>query len=383
MSVKEQVITDCYALYNGDCCEVLASLPASSVHLSIYSPPFIGIYQYSSDPADLSNTKDYAEFFEQYTFVVRELHRLTMPGRMTAVHCQDIAIMKGDEHHIIDFPGDITRMHVRCRKDDCDADPLHRERGLCGHGWFRQVAEHFIWKEPLTVRNRTMVKSLHHKTLCEDSTKVSIANADHLLIFRRTGENPVPVAHPHGLLNYAGSRQPPGELLKFRGYKGNQIKNEYSHWVWRQYASAFWDDIRIDHTLGTGAGLYSGNKADKDEPDEKHMHPLQLDVIERAVVLWSNPGETVLSPFMGVGSEVYQAVKMGRRGIGIELKAAYYRQAVAHLTTTEAGTEGSNGSAVASLFDQIADADGCGPLEGACQPSPAHAEQGVSGAKNL
>ncbi|MBN9020819.1 MAG: substrate-binding domain-containing protein, partial [Rhizobiales bacterium] len=182
-----------------------------------------------------------------------------------------------------------------------------------------------VWKEPLTVRNRTMVKSLHHKTLTEDSTRCSVANADYLLIFRRSGDNPVPVAHPVGLTDYAGSRTPPPDVLKWRGYKGDQIKNAYSHWVWRQYASAFRDDVRIDRTLGSGAGLYSGNKADKDEPDEKHMHPLQLDVIERAVVLWSNPGETVLTPFMGVGSEVYGAVLNGRRGVGIELKAAYFR----------------------------------------------------------
>lgn len=330
--VRDKLITDRFAIYNADCMLVLPSLPGGSVHLSLYSPPFGGLlYQYSSDPADLSNTKDYAEFFGQYEFTVRELHRVTVPGRMTAVHCQAIAVCKGDAHCVVDFPGDVIREHVRCRKADCNAPPLVRERGMCGHGWFRQVAEHFIWKEPLTVRNRTMVHSLHHKTLTEDSTKVSIANADHLIVFRRAGANPVPVAHPVGLTSYAGSRQPPPEVLKWRGYKGNQIKNEFSHWAWRQYASAFWDDVRIDRTLGSGAGLYSANKADKDEPDEKHMHPLQLDVIERAVTLWSNPGEVVLTPFMGVGSEVYGAVVNGRKGVGIELKAAYYRQAVKNL----------------------------------------------------
>lgn len=332
MAAREQVVTDAYALYLGDSMAVLPDLPDESVHLSIYSPPFGGaLYQYSSDPADLSNVKDYAEFFEHYDFIVREIHRLTLPGRMTAVHCQDIAVTRGDEHYVTDFPGDVTRLHVRCRKADCTADPLERERGICGHGLFKQVAEHFIWKEPLTVRNRTMVKSLHHKTLTEDSTKCSIANADHLLIFRCSGKNAVPVAHPRGLTGYAGSREPPAELLKWRGYKGDQIKNEYSHWVWRQYASSFWDDIRIDRTLGKGASLYSANKAGKEEPDEKHMHPLQLDVIERAVVLWSNPGETVLTPFMGVGSEAYGAILNGRRAIGAELKAAYYRQAVEHV----------------------------------------------------
>lgn len=309
MAARHQLITDRYAIYNGDACEIMPGLPEESVHLSCYSPPFGGLlYQYSSDPADLSNTKDYAEFFEHYRFIVRELHRLTLPGRMTAVHCQDITCGMGDQPTLIDFSGDIIRCHEQ-------------------NDW-KYSSRYHVWKEPLTVRNRTMVKSLHHKTLTEDSTRCSIANADYLLIFRRSGKNTVPVSHARGLTNYAGERQPPAEILKWRGFQGNQIKNEYSHWVWRQYASAFWDDVRIDHTLGHGASLYSAAKAEKDEGDEKHMHPLQLDIIERAVVLWSNPGETVLTPFMGVGSEVYQAVKMGRRAVGIELKESYYRQAV-------------------------------------------------------
>ncbi len=313
----EQVITDRYAIYHGDCIEVMKSLPDESVHLSVYSPPFGGmLYQYSSDPADLSNSKDYAEFMEHYTYVVREVHRLTMPGRMTAVHCNDISKGMGDRPHLIDFSGDLIRCHE-------------------ANGW-EYAARYHVWKEPLTIRNRTMVKSLHHKTLCEDSTRCSIANADYLLIFRRSGQNPVPVDHPTGLLNYAGERTPPENVLKYRGHKGNQIANEYSQWVWRQYASAFWDDVRMDRTLGEGASIYKANTADKDEPDEKHMHPLQLDVIERAVVLWSNPGETVLTPFMGVGSEVYGAVECGRRGVGIELKNAYYRQAVANLGEAKA-----------------------------------------------
>lgn len=334
MAAREQVVTDRYGIYLGDSMEVLPDFPAESIHLSVYSPPFGGQqYQYSSDPADLSNCKDYAEFFEQYDFIIREIHRLTLPGRMTAVHCQDIAQMKGPAHNIIDFGGDIIRTHVRCRNTACERPEIERERGMCGHGLFKQTARYHIWKEPLTVRNRTMVNSLHHKTLTEDSTRCSIANADYLLIFRRSGENKIPVEHPRGLLNYAGERSVPPELLKWRGYKGNQIKNEYSHWIWRQYASAFWDDIRIDRTLGTGAGLYSANKAAKDEPDEKHMHPLQLDVIERACVLWSNPGETVLTPFAGVGSELVGALMNGRRAVGVELKKAYYRQALEHLKT--------------------------------------------------
>lgn len=323
--VREQVIGDRYAIYNGDSMTVMPRLPDGSVHLSVYSPPFGGmLYQYSSDPADLSNTKDYAEFFEQYGYVVRELHRLTIPGRMTAVHCQDIAVPRGDHQHLIDFSGDLIRCHE-------------------ANGW-KYAARYHVWKEPLTVRNRTMVKSLHHKTLCEDSTRCSIANADYLLIFRRSGPNTVPVAHPQGLLSYAGSRPVPDEILHWRGHKGNQIQNQYSHWIWRQYASAFWDDVRIDRVLP--------HREAKDEQDEKHVHPLQLDVIERCVQLWTNPGETVLTPFMGVGSEVYGAVINGRRGIGVELKPAYYRQAVKNL---EEAAEAAPGGAAPepTMFDRV------------------------------
>lgn len=312
MAAYEQLITDGYAIYNGDSCRVLPTLPDESIGFSVYSPPFGGmLYQYSSDAADLSNSKDYDEFFEHYEFIVQELHRLTMPGRMTAVHCTDIFKSTAGLHSIIDFPGHII---------DCHED----------NGW-TYVARIHIWKEPLTVRNRTMLSSLHHATLVDDSTKVSIANADYVLVFRRSGDNAIPVNHPNGLINYAGSTEIPNELLEWKGYKGNQIKNAYSQWIWRQYASSNWHDIRIDNTLGGGASLYANNRAEKEEPDEKHMHPLQLDVIERCITLWSNPGETVVTPFLGIGSEVYQAVKMGRKAIGVELKKAYYKQAVGYL----------------------------------------------------
>lgn len=312
MDVFDSKLTDKFAIYNGDACKIMPTMPAESVHLSLYSPPFGGmLYQYSSDPADLSNCQDYDEFFEHYAFIVKELHRLTMPGRMTVVHCTDIFKSTSGRHSIIDFPGHVIRCHEE-------------------HGW-EYVSRIHIWKEPLTVRNRTMLKSLHHKTLVEDSTQVSLANADYLCVFRRSGNNPVPVIHPRGIMEYAGSTEIPEEVMKWKGHKGKQINNAYSQWIWRQYASSNWHDIRVDRTLGKGASLYSANRAEKDEPDEKHMHPLQLDVIDRACVMWSNPGETVLTPFMGVGSEVYGAVVNGRRGVGIELKKAYYDQAVDHV----------------------------------------------------
>jgi len=303
MAVLDQRITDEYAIWNGDCMEVMPTLPDGSVHLSVYSPPFAGLYQYSSSERDLSNSRDYDQFFEHYGFVVRELHRLTMPGRVTAVHVMDVPTGNTGRDELTDFPGDVIR--------------LHRDAG------FGYIARYHVWKEPLTVRNRTMVKSLAHAMIVEDSSRCSVASADYLLVFRKRGENPVPITHPDGLTEYAGARPIPNDVMAYRGWTGKQIENRYSHWIWRQYASAFWDDVRLDRVLPF--------REARDEEDEKHVHPLQLDVIERCLVLWSNPGESVLTPFMGVGSEVYGAVRNGRRGLGIELKPSYYRQAVRNL----------------------------------------------------
>jgi len=168
-----------------------------------------------------------------------------------------------------------------------------------------------------------MAKGLSHRNLTEDSTLCDVAAADYLLMFRKKGENSVPVSHPTGLHSYAGERPIPPELMEWRGHTGKQTENRFSHWIWRQYASAFWDDVRIDRVLPY--------RESKDPEDERHVHPLQLDVIERACVLWSNPKEVVFTPFMGVGSEVYGAVLNGRKGVGVELKTAYYRQAVKNL----------------------------------------------------
>ena len=308
MAVHDQLITDRYALYNGDCVEVMAGLPDGSVHMSVYSPPFMGLYVYSSSPNDLSNARGYDEFMAHYEFVVRDLFRLTMPSRVSAVHVMDVpgdgANLGGDT---VDFPGDVIRLHKKC-------------------GW-HFVCRYHVWKEPLAVRNRTMAKSLAHRQVVEDSVWCDNAAADQLLIFRRPGKNPRPVEHPTGLSEYIGEREPPAELLKYRGWKGKQTENRLSHWIWRQYASAFWDDVRLGRVLPY--------REARDADDEKHMHPLQLDVIERAVTLWTNPGEVVLTPFLGVGSEAYGAVRLGRRAVGVELKPAYYRQAVKNLSTVD------------------------------------------------
>lgn len=311
MAVSDQKITDRYAVYCGDCMEVLPTLPDNKIHFSIYSPPFGGLYHYSSSERDLSNCDDYDDFFEHYGYIIRELYRVAMPGRMTGVHCMDIPSGNSGDDHLIDFTGDIIRAHQK-------------------EGWM-YVARYAVWKEPFGVRLRTMAKGLAHKTIVDDSSKCTNAAADYLLIFRKMGENKEPITHPTGLYHYAGEREIPKDLLKYRGWQGKQTENLYSHWIWRQYASAFWDDVRIDRVLPF--------KESRDEEDEKHVHPLQLDVIERAITLWTNENDTVLTPFMGVGSEVYGAVSLGRKGIGVELKPSYYRQAIKNLESIGTGME--------------------------------------------
>jgi hypothetical protein len=314
--VIDQQITDRWAIYNGDCLDVMRDLPDGSIHLSVYSPPFAtddggALYHYSSSPRDLSNSRTYKEFFEHYEFVVRELHRLTMPGRISAVHCMDVPTGNTGCDALVDFPGDIIRLHERCG--------------------FRYIARHAIWKEPLTVRNRTLTKSLAHRTIVDDASKAGVASADYVLIFRRNGTNPVPVAHPTGFTEYAGSDSLSAAAKSFRGWTGDQKANKYSHEVWQRYASSIWYDIRLDRTLpfqSTG-----------DPDEEKHVHPLQLDVIDRVVQMRCNLGERVLTPFMGVGSEVVEAVRLDCYGIGIELKSSYYGQArmnLAHVDDKDA-----------------------------------------------
>lgn len=321
MAVTDQAIADRYAIYNGDCCEVLGTFPSASIHLSIYSPPFAtegggALYNYSSSPRDFSNAKTYEEFFSQYDYLVRELTRVTMPGRLSCVHCMDVPQKGANICGYTDFPGDIIRLYQ-------------------SHGW-EMLPRVVIWKEPLEVRNRTMSKALAHRQICEDSTRVNMAAADYLIPFRRKGENPEPVTHDVGLLRYAGEREVPAELHQYRGWTGKQTSNKYSHWIWRNYASSVWDDIRMDRVV-----RYDESR---DEKDERHQHPLQLDVIERCCVLWSNPGDKVLTPFMGVGSEVVGALMNGRRGVGIELKPSYYRQAAKNVAAAKVPQE------AASLF---------------------------------
>jgi DNA modification methylase len=316
--VKDQLVTENYAIYNSDCMLVMPTLDNESIDLSVYSPPFAGLYNYSSSPNDFSNCETKEQFLVQYEYLVAEIARVTKAGRITAVHCTDVF---DNTCRLWDFPHEIIRIHEK-------------------HG-FEYRNRITIWKEPLKVRMRTMVQSLMHKFIVEDSTKCFTAMPDYVLIFTKKGENKVPVTHPFGINHYAGEIPILPNILRAWNNANNSdfnaeqlwehlnAKNEddkitkLNHYIWQRYASSVWDDIRIDNVLPF--------RDSKEEDDEKHVHPLQLDVIDRIVELYSNPNEVVLTPFMGVGSEVYSPVSMGRKAIGIELKDSYYKQAILNL----------------------------------------------------
>jgi len=313
--VKNQVITEDWAIYNSDCMYVLPTLENASIDLSIYSPPFAGLYNYSSSDNDFSNCESKEQFLQQYEFLVKEISRLTKAGRITAVHCQDI-LTNTTKHNLWDFPHEIIKIHER--------NGFHYKNRIT------------IWKEPLEVRMRTMVQSLMHKLIVEDSTRCYTAVPDYVLIFAKAGENKVPVTHPDGLSEYYGATPMLPEMeekygkyehmkVKYKGWSDPKT-NKLSHIIWQRYASSVWDDIRGKNVLPFRDG--------KDEDDEKHVHPLQLDVIDRLVELYSNKGEVVLTPFMGVGSEVYSPVSLGRKAIGIELKDSYFKQAIENMKHT-------------------------------------------------
>jgi DNA modification methylase len=321
MKAKNQIVTADYAIYNSDCMEVLPALPDNSIDLSVYSPPFAGLYNYSSSERDFSNCENKKQFLEQYEFLVAQISRVTKPGRITAVHCTDVF---DNACRLWDFPHEIIRIHEKY-----------------GFKYRNRIT---IWKEPLKVRMRTMVKSLMHKLIVEDSTQCFTAMPDYVLILTKKGDNEVPVVHPQGLKRYFGATPIlPNILQAFNNanetdFTADQLweylqnnfadyqdpkSNKLSHYIWQRYASSVWDDVRIDNVLPF--------RDSKEEDDEKHVHPLQLDVIDRIVELYSNEGETVLTPFMGVGSEVYSPVSLGRKAIGIELKDSYFKQAIINL----------------------------------------------------
>lgn len=309
MAIKNQIITDKYALYNGDCIETMQELPEKSIHLSIYSPPFADMYTYSSSDRDLGNNITYEEFLTHYEFVIKQISRITKPGRMTCVHCMDIP--KNGDQGLTDFPGDIIR--------------LHQNNGF--KFWDRKN----IWKEPLRVAIRTRQRALMHQQLVRDTLKCRGALADYLLIFKRIGETEIPVIKPFGLTEYCGDlelmnieeRKEYFALLdKYINYTEDKT-NRLSQFIWRRYASSSWEDIRANVCLDY--------KNAREPEDERHVCPLQLDIITRAIIMYSNEDENILDPFAGIGSTPYEALRTGRKAIGIELKESYFNQAVKNI----------------------------------------------------
>lgn len=310
MNVMDQKITDRYALYNGDSCEVLKGIPDNSIHFEIYSPPFASLYTYSNSERDLGNCRTQTEFFEQFKFIVEELYRVLMPGRLMSVHCMDIPLMKERDGVIglFDFPGELIR--------------LFEGAGFIYHS---RVA---IWKDPLIEATRTKALGLMHKQLEKDSAMCRMGLPDYLITMRKPGENKEPIPHKGGLDYFIGEDEPSApkkeptlkDSKKHRNISMAKNDPTYSHHVWRRYASPVWMDINQSRTLS--------KEGAREEKDERHICPLQLDVIERALCLYTNPEDLVLSPFGGIGSEPVTALEMGRRAVAVELKESYYRQMV-------------------------------------------------------
>lgn len=298
MKVINQKISNSYSLYHGDSCEVIKGLKDNSIHYSIFSPPFSSLYTYSNSDRDMGNSRDDDQFYEHFKYLVSEIYRVIMPGRLVSVHCMDIPMLKSRDGviGIKDFPGELIRMF--------------QEAGFIFHS---RVT---VWKDPLVEATRTKALGLMHKQLCKDSSVCRQGLPDYIVTFRKPGENEELIAHPDGLDRFYGEEEPVIDE--------GQV---YSHQVWRRYASPVWMDIRQSNTLNKVAA--------RDEKDERHICPLQLDVIARCVELWTNPNDIVFTPFAGIGSEVYQSVLMGRRGLGIELKDSYFDEAVSNCESAE------------------------------------------------
>ena len=274
MNVKNQYVDERMALYHGDSCEVLTEIPSDSIHFEIYSPPFASLYTYSNSERDLGNSKNKHEFYEHFEFIVKELYRVLMPGRLMAVHCMNLPTSKSRDGFIgiDDFRGDLIR--------------LYEKAGFIYH------SEVCIWKDPVIAMQRTKALGLLHKQIKKDSAMCRQGIPDYLVVMRKPGDNPEPVTHTNETF--------PVE-------------------IWQKYASPIWTDINPSDTLQY--------RSARDNEDEKHICPLQLTVIRRALNLWTNPNDVVLTPFMGIGSEVVTALENGRRAVGVELKDSYYKQA--------------------------------------------------------
>lgn len=294
MNVLDQSVSEYFSVYQGDCVEVLRGIPDNSIHYSIFSPPFASLYTYSDSDRDMGNCKDDAEFQRHFAYLIQELIRVLLPGRLVSVHCMNLPAMKSRDGFIglKDFRGDMIRLFM--------------------NGGFIYHSEVCVWKNPVTEMQRTKALGLLHKQIRKDSSMSRQGIPDYVVTFRKPGENPEAVAH---------------------------TPEQFPVDVWQRYASPVWTDIRQSNTLQ--------RKSARDEKDEKHICPLQLDLIERCIDLWTNPGDIVLDPFCGIGSVPYQAVLMGRRGLGVELKDTYYQQAAKNLSAAEQEASANAG------FDQV------------------------------
>ena len=274
MKVLDQVTKNKYAVYNGDSCEVVKEIPDNSIHYTIFSPPFASLYTYSNSDRDMGNSKGDDEFYNHFIYLAKDLYRITMPGRLLSFHCMDLPLMKERDGVIglKDFPSIIRQIF-----EDC------------GFIYHSKVT---IWKNPVTEMQRTKALGLLHKQIRKDSAMNRQGIPDYIVTMRKPGDNPERISHTH---------------------------ETFPVDVWQNYASPVWMDIRQSDTLQ--------KKSAREDKDERHICPLQLEVIQRCVELWTNPGDIVLDPFAGIGSVPYVAVTMGRRGIGIELKDSYYKQA--------------------------------------------------------
>jgi len=308
--VIDQVITDKYAVYNADCIEVMRDMPGDSVHYSIFSPPFASLYTYSNSERDMGNSRNQSEFFKHFKFMVAELYRIMMPGRLVSFHCMDIPAMKERDGFIglYDFPGDLIK--------------VFQEAGFIYHS---RVA---IWKDPLIEATRTKSLGLMHKQIVKDSAMCRQGLPDYLITVRKPGSNPEPVAHPKGFTSFIGEDEPEApkkdaDIKDSRIHKDismSKVDPVYSHHVWRRYASPVWMDINQSLTLN--------KEGARDEKDERHICPLQIQVVQRGIELWSNPGDIVFTPFGGIGTEGVVALQMKRRAVVIEIKPSWYSQSV-------------------------------------------------------
>ncbi len=342
MNAVEQVVTDQYAIYQGDSCELIRAIPSESVHFGIHSPPFEGLYRFSNSDRDISNNEG-GSFWEHYSFLISELYRVTKPGRIHSVHCMQLPTSK-TRHGFIgirDFRGEIVRAYQ-------DA------------GWIFH-SEVCIWKDPVVAQQRTKSLRLLHKQIKKDSCMSGQGLADYVVTFRKPGDNEEPVdgefdkfigAAPNpNDASWSDARTSHGIDVSREAYDRHKQKTinqgnkpwPFETWVsvmtWQRYASPVWMDIDQGRTLQY--------RSARTEADEAHISPLQLDVIERCIDLWSNPGDVVLTPFLGIGSEVYSAIEMGRKGIGFELKPSYFAQAVKNIASVDTAVK------VVPMFDMF------------------------------